>query len=486
MDKDIRELLIQRAKLKAPVAYGIIMQQLELNSGIPEHRNQLSYELAEISRFEHSNGRPMLSAMAMHEGLKSFGHGFYALAEELGYGKASELERRNFGKEMQLRCTAEWMASSNLKEEADVVTNVVCHPIDFFNADEIIFLSNWAGRVYDKENGEHKAAKNYIMNSLGSKTVYWSNELIKRLPGFETFNWRMWSQKGWDDSSGTNKQVARFKPYTWARIYKKGDGDKDIFFTIGVDANEQALIYKLDYYFEGNSNLDANQKEIVKKNIPENLRWNVIELTELEDYNWDSLIKITTDFISENSISYDNLIKIAWGKEEVKEVFTNNLRKCNPEINALTELPLLNPTFKGYETDFIKKAIENKELGDSGEVLVLNFEKKRLRALGKNDLADHVEKVKDGMGYDIISFSEDGSSVYIEVKTTTGDQNTPFDISLNEFLFAKENTSNHKIYRLYNYNEESNNADFYILDNPISQLLFQPTGFKAYNKKEEH
>ncbi len=483
MDKEIRKLLIERAKLKAPVAYGVIMQQLELNNSIPEHRNQLSYELAEISRFEHENGRPMLSAMAMHEGLKSFGNGFYALAEELNYGKASELERQEFGAEMQRRCNEYWKsvkAETNLLEKN---IETIEHPIDFFNEDEIIFLSNWAGKVYDKENEEHRAAKNYIMNSLGSKTVYWSNELIKRLHDFETFNWRMWSQKGWDDSSGINKQVARFKPYTWARIYKKGDGEKDIFFTIGVDAEEQALIYKLDYYFEGNSNLNANQKEIVKNNIPENLRWNIIELTELGDYDWDSLLKITTEFISENSNTYDNLIRVAWGQEEVKEVFTNNLRKCNPEIKTLSELPLLNPTFKGYETDFIKKAIENKELGDSGEELVLNFEKKRLRALGKNILADRVEKAKDGNGYDIISFSEDGTPLYLEVKTTTGNQDTPFDISLNEYLFAEKNKGNYKIYRLYNYVEENNNADFFIIDNPIEKLLFQPTGFKVYYKK---
>lgn len=480
MDNQIRNFLIDRAKKKAPVAYGVIMQQLELDNNIAEHRNQLSYELAEISRHEHKEGRPMLSAMVMYEGLKSFGNGIYNLAEELGFGNAAELENQGFAYDMQSQCIEYWRLQNTRTSSKEKIENE--HPYDFFNADEIIFLSNWAGRVYDKENDEHIAAKNYIMNSLGRKTQYWSNELIRRLPDYETFNWRMWSQKGWDDSSGTNKQVARFKHYTWARIYKKGDGDKDIFFTVGADSEEQALVFKLDYYFEGNSNLNSSQKDIVKNSIPENLRWNIIELSELEDYNWDTLLDLTAKFISENTVSYDSLIRIAWGNEEVKEVFTNNLRKCTPPLKTHGTLPALNPSFIGRETDYIKQAVENKELGNSGEELVIVYERKRLKALGKDELADQVNKMQDGKGYDVLSFNEDGSEFYIEVKTTTGNHDTPFDISLNEYLFAERNKGDYKIYRLYNYSDETNNADFFIIENVLEKLLFQPTGFKAYHK----
>jgi hypothetical protein len=480
MDNQIRNFLIERAKIKAPVAYGIIMQQLELDNNFPEHRNQLSLELAEISRHEHREGRPMLSAMVMYEGLKSFGNGIYNLAEELGFGSSESLQAKDFAFEMQQKCIDYWRAEA--KKVTSQKTNKI-HPVDFFNSDEIIFLSKWAGKVYDKNDDEHIAAKNYIMNSLGTKTKYWSNELVKRLPNFETFNWRMWSKKGWDDSSGTNKQVARYKHYSWARIFKKGDVEKDIFFTVEANADEPGLVFKLDYYFEGDSNLNASQKELVKNNIPDNLRWNLIDIDELVNYNWDKLIDLTAKFISENISTYDDLIRIAWDKEDVKEVFTNNLRKCQPTINALESLPSLNPTFEGRgETDYIKTAIEKKDIGNSGEELVLIFEKKRLRALGKFELADQVCKQDDGVGYDIISFKEDGSEYYIEVKTTTGNQNNPFDISLNEYLFAERNQSNYKIYRLYNYDEEKNNADFFIIENVINKLLFQPTGFKAYHK----
>jgi hypothetical protein len=97
-------------------------------------------------------------------------------------------------------------------------------------------------------------------------------------------------------------------------------------------------------------------------------------------------------------------------------------------------------------------------------------------------LADQVSKMIDGKGYDITSFNEDGSQFYIEVKTTSGNHDAPFDISLNEYLFAERNKNDYKIYRLYNYSDDTNNADFFIIENVLDKLLFQPIGFKAYHK----
>jgi len=57
-------------------------------------------------------------------------------------------------------------------------------------------LEQWGGKVYDKDNAEHVAAKNRIINSVGTNAVYWSQQLVKEVKGFEAFNWRMWSQKG--------------------------------------------------------------------------------------------------------------------------------------------------------------------------------------------------------------------------------------------------------------------------------------------------
>ncbi|MES2654056.1 MAG: DUF3883 domain-containing protein [Bacteroidota bacterium] len=472
MNEQARQLLIDRAKLNVPIPYSVFMQQL----GHLEH-NQflLTSTLKEIAEYEKEHNRPLLTAMAKYQEKEQWGGMFYELAEQLGYKRKEAESDKQFAKRMQNECHDYW------KNKEQKLPTLQQHPIAVFTKEEITFLSNWAGKVYNKKNAEHVAAKNYIMNSLGSKTVYWSKKLVNILPDYETFNWRMWSQPGWDDSSGVYKRVAHFKHYTWARIYKKGDENKDIFFTIGVDSREQALVYKLDYYFESNSHLNASQKELINKNIPKNLRWNTINMNDLHQYGWGELINKVSLFIAENTSVYDELIKLAWGNTQMNELFTNHLRKSTPSLNRLHKLPVINPLFEGVTIDFISQAMHLKKIGDAGEGLVLIYEKNKLTALGKNHLADKVEKVKDGRGFDILSFNEDGKELYIEVKTTRGGENTSFDLSLNEYLFAKQHTS-FCIYRLYNYDEGLNNADFFIIDNPLEKLLFQPTGFRVYYK----
>lgn len=478
--KTVREYLIKQSRSDTPIFYEDVVNNcdLKINLALQKDRDILSNILGEISSFEDKNERPLLSSMAIYKTTKKHGYGFFEICEQLGKGKAKKLSNNDYGFEQQGLCRMYWRDEKNYHN----FFSLSSHKLSFFNKKEIDFFSYWAGKIYDKENLEHITAKNFIMNSVGTKTVYWSNELIKRLPEYEAFNWRMWSQKGWDKSSGINKKVAIFKHYTWARIYKKGDKDKNIFFTVGVDSQENALIYKLDYYFESNSNLNQQQKEMLKKSIPQNLKWNVIKTDNLDKFSWDDLINITTEFISQNSFMYDNLIKLVWGTNDVKEIFMNNLRKCEPNVKKHLELPVLAPNFRGISKDYINEAIEKKEIGDAGEELVIAYEKNKLKALGKNHLIESVIKVPDGKGYDILSFDMNEDEIYIEVKTTVSNENTNFEMSINEYLFSQLNENNYFIYRLYNYDDFTNNADFFVIHKPLEKLLFQPTSFKTYYK----
>jgi hypothetical protein len=113
MVDEIRHMLIERARLKVPVpvTYDAIMQKLGLDRRDSHDRATLREELADISRFEHSKQRPMLSSLARHVGPESVV--FYDLAEELGYGDAKELQKMGFGKEMQKRCHEFWADDDN-------------------------------------------------------------------------------------------------------------------------------------------------------------------------------------------------------------------------------------------------------------------------------------------------------------------------------------------------------------------------------------
>ena len=72
---------------------------------------------------------------------------------------------------------------------------------------------------------------------------------------------------------------------------------------------------------------------------------------------------------------------------------------------------------------------------------------------------------------------------YIEVKTTKGNSISPFNLTINEKLFSEQNVGSYVIYRLYNYNEESNTADFFMIEQLEESVLMRPTTYKVYIKK---
>jgi hypothetical protein len=75
--------------------------------------------------------------------------------------------------------------------------------------------------------------------------------------------------------------------------------------------------------------------------------------------------------------------------------------------------------------------------------------------MGCTRLADRIEHVSvvrgDGAGFDILSFEPDGKERFIEVKTTSFAETTPFYISRNEVGFAKENAGQYRLYRLFDF-----------------------------------
>ncbi len=246
------------------------------------------------------------------------------------------------------------------------------------------------------------------------------------------------------------------------------------------------MIYKLDFFRENASKLSEEQKQICKSIIPSEIGWMEISASALIHYDWERLISEVVEFISSNTHHYEQLEKKVWGNVTSQETFNDSLSKRSYPNWGLTLLPDRKPTFKGYNTDFIQKNIEDKQLGDNGEELVREFEKKKLKEKGLLNLVEQVQIVKDGDGYDILSFDEKCNPLYIEVKTTEKDEKTSFYLSLNEYLFAERNQGKYVIYRLYNYDYEKNHADFFIIENPINSLLFQPTQYQVYLKKDSN
>ncbi|MDY0023053.1 DUF3883 domain-containing protein [Arenimonas caeni] len=105
--------------------------------------------------------------------------------------------------------------------------------------------------------------------------------------------------------------------------------------------------------------------------------------------------------------------------------------------------------------DYVERESRNRSLGLAGELLVLEYEAHRLFREGAKKLADRVEHVArtqgDGLGYDVLSFDADGKERFIEVKTTSFADTTPFFISHNEVRFSKEASDKFQLYRVFDF-----------------------------------
>lgn len=126
----------------------------------------------------------------------------------------------------------------------------------------------------------------------------------------------------------------------------------------------------------------------------------------------------------------------------------------------------------------------NRALGRAGEEFVLGFERRRLERAGCDDLAAKVRWVAhldgDGFGYDIRSFDTDGQDRFLEVKTTCGNERTPFWITRRECEVAAQQEASYRIRRVFHFR---NDIRMFDITPPLEkQLSLTPTKFRAEPK----
>lgn len=498
INKELRKLLIECAIDDKPIYYSEIMDRLGLMRGNGEDHAELSKVLADISRFEKLHNRPLLSAMATYspattrlKGGETHGNGFYDLAQQLMDKSGSTLKRQSFAVNQMVEARDFWRDQANYEKhytaEDDEDEQKNHNAPDFFTEQDTEFLSLWAGKVYEKNNPDHVAAKNWIMDSPGRKTVYWSQQLVKRLTGFDTFNWRMWNQKGWTDTPDGKKRVVKFKHYTWARIFKKGDDYKDIFFTIELNGSHKALVYKIDYYFESTSTLSASQKNLCKQLIPDEVSWLTIPVHEFNTYSWDRLIDKTMQFIQKNEKLYDEIVRSVWKDVvDVSELKNKLIRRELPE-SGVDKIPEKRFDFQGAEIDWDARMKEWHEIGKIGEEMVIEYERSKLVEANMREYVDDVKKVPDGCGFDILSRYPNGDWKKIEVKSTTRGPDAPFPISITEVAFSELHAPEYALYRVFNLNTMKRVAEFYEYQGNLkNHFLLESVHFNAFKKLKKN
>lgn len=113
MDTLVRSMLIESARQNRPLVYSDVMRRIKFDHTNQYDRNKFSKILEDISRFEHSKKRPLLSAQIIYKGSGEIGKKFYWLASELGYGTQRDLEARMFEVEMMIICHEFWIDKKN-------------------------------------------------------------------------------------------------------------------------------------------------------------------------------------------------------------------------------------------------------------------------------------------------------------------------------------------------------------------------------------
>lgn len=143
---------------------------------------------------------------------------------------------------------------------------------------------------------------------------------------------------------------------------------------------------------------------------------------------------------------------------------------------------------KPYKVNVNKEAesmVNHKKLGDNGEQLVVDYfemVKKEMDNAYKLALVNMVSETDDTCGYDIVVTEiDDQEPMYIEVKTTEGNWDTPFFMSENEVEFAKQHPDRYFIYRVY---DTKNEAKIKVMRfDQIPEEAFQPKPYTV-NLKE--
>jgi len=159
-----------------------------------------------------------------------------------------------------------------------------------------------------------------------------------------------------------------------------------------------------------------------------------------------------------------------------------NFENIISEEPDASELKEHEPTYRPIKINYLEKEQNNRDLGEQGEKLVIEYEQWRLRSAGKENIADKIEWISknqgDGTGYDILSKNTNGTDRYVEVKTTKLSKETPIYLTRNEISFAIKNAKVFYLYRVFNF---ASDPKLFIKEGQYEGFCkLEPITFKGY------
>ena len=185
-----------------------------------------------------------------------------------------------------------------------------------------------------------------------------------------------------------------------------------------------------------------------------------------------------------NNHSIEQIIQSNINQEIQTPIVTNILDSMveppEPRATAETSANYQLGAYVPRKRDYLKQADRNQSLGLAGEKFIINYEKARLIAKGKESLAEQVEHISlddDSKGYDIKSYDETGRDRFIEVKTTRYDRYSQFYVSPNELYTSKKYEKQYHLYRLFTFDKQPR---FFIRQGDIQKnFIIRPSAYLA-------
>ncbi len=525
MNEKVRMYLIEAARQKDKfVYYSDVVKDCELNIDITTEsgRKQLKDVLGEVSAFEHNQPipRPLISSLAIYKdkNKNDHGDGFYKLAEQLGKGSFKKLKDDLYGFSEAERCRQYWNNDSNYENYAHLPQSkqkTISHLFTNLIEKEEYWVTEWKNDYLFFIKNIKILRENIEKNPtlpIDSNQLY--SGLHESIRGYENFM-RKWFK---DKSNGIS---SRGRSILSANDFNKIIND-DVFKlfskAIILKPNLENYTTFTSWWYENdlinnrplliNRAFAACNPEILSSTVDSQKFWKVIDIVQKSysfefknehNYSWFVANKQLTEWLDDElqeilqEKTNNDLEKLVWrnifvwliyNEFNTEIIIPNQLLKRDRPKNGFEEIPENNRTFEGIEVDFESKAKAQKDLGDVGEELVKQYETNYLKQKGMYKESEKVRIVKDGEGYDVYSFDDLGNEKYIEVKTTTGNDLTPFYLSENEVAFMKLNINAYSIYRVFNYDEENNSGEFFEINGNVEeQILMKPIQYKVFIKK---
>jgi hypothetical protein len=210
------------------------------------------------------------------------------------------------------------------------------------------------------------------------------------------------------------------------------------------------------------------KEEILKDN--ELLELHKTRLTEREFF--DSSFNILTQDIIYAAVRHIDKFEVGG----IQDSALKRLIKVDQTVSPKADKVKLQGSF----TNYIENERENKRIGDLGELLVFQHEQEKLKSFGLKKEPQHKSKSEgDGLGYDILSYNEKGEEIFIEVKTTVRNYDTPFFITRNELERSKQDNRHFFLYRLYDFDDTNNQAKYYSRQGDLTDLCINPILYRA-------